>query len=35
VETGKVEAKYENGVLEIKLPKIPETKPKKVEISVK
>ncbi len=35
VETGKVEAKYENGVLEIKLPKIPEAKPKRVEISVK
>jgi HSP20 family protein len=35
VETGKVEARYENGVLEIKLPKVPEAKPKRVEISVK
>ena len=35
VDTKKIEASYENGVLEITLPKAPEIKPKKVEISVK
>ncbi len=35
VDAAKVEAKYENGVLEIKLPKVPEAKPKKLEIKVK
>jgi HSP20 family protein len=35
VETGKAEASYENGVLEISLPKVPEVKPRKIEVSVK
>ena len=35
VDTNKIEAAYENGVLEISLPKAPEVKSKKVEISVK
>ena len=35
VDTKKIEASYENGVLEISLPKAPEVKPKKVEISAK
>lgn len=35
VDTDKIEAAYENGILEVSLPKVPEVKPKKVEISVK
>ncbi len=35
VDANKIEASYENGVLEITLPKAPEVKPKKVDISVK
>ena len=35
IDTEKIKASYENGVLEIRLPKVPAVKPKKVEISVK
>jgi HSP20 family protein len=35
VETGKVEASYENGILEITLPETKETKPKKIQIKTK
>jgi len=35
VDAAKVEAKYENGILEVRLPKVPEAKPKKLEIKVK
>lgn len=35
VDTAKVEAKYEKGILEVRLPKVPEAKPKKLEIKVK
>ena len=35
VDTKKIDASYENGVLEITLPKAPEIKPKKIDISVK
>ena len=35
VDTEKIEASFKNGVLEITLPKAPEVKPKKVEVSVK
>lgn len=35
VDTKKIKESYENGVLEITLPKAPEVKPKKVEFSVK
>jgi len=35
VDTEKIEATYENGVLEITLPKVPEVTPKKISVSVK
>ena len=35
VDAKKIEASYEEGVLEITLPKIPEVKPKKVPVTVK
>lgn len=35
VDSKKIEASYEHGVLEVTLPKAPEIRPKKVEISVK
>ncbi len=35
LETDKIEANYENGILEITLPKAPEVKPKKVTVKVK
>ncbi|RLC95225.1 MAG: Hsp20/alpha crystallin family protein [Chloroflexi bacterium] len=35
VDTEKVEASYKNGILEINLPKVPEVKPKKVQIGIK
>ena len=35
VDTEKIEASYQNGVLEVTLPKAAEIKPKKVDISVK
>jgi HSP20 family protein len=35
VDTKKIEASYENGVLEVSLPKTPEVKPKKISVSVK
>ncbi len=35
IETENIEATYDNGILEITLPKVMETKPKKVEIAVK
>jgi HSP20 family protein len=35
VNTDKIEAKYEDGVLEITLPKIAELKPKKVKVAAK
>jgi len=35
VDSEKVEAEYKNGVLEIKLPKRPEAKPKQVKVAVK
>ncbi|MFC1864794.1 Hsp20/alpha crystallin family protein [Chloroflexota bacterium] len=35
VDTNKIDADYENGVLEISLPKIPEVKPKKIAVSTK
>jgi HSP20 family protein len=35
VNANKIEASYEDGVLEVSLPKAPEVKPKKVTVSVK
>lgn len=35
VDANKVEASYDNGVLEVKLPKAEEAKPKKIEVKVK
>lgn len=35
LDTEKIEASYENGVLEITLPKVPEVTPKKISVSVK
>ena len=35
VDAKKVEASYENGVLEVSLPKAPEVKPKKILVSAK
>jgi len=35
VDIKKVEANYQNGVLELVLPKAPEVKPQKIEVSVK
>jgi len=34
VETEKIEANYADGILEITLPKVPEVKPKKIEVKV-
>ena len=35
VDANKIEAEYEDGVLEISLPKAPEVKPKKIAVSAK
>ena len=35
VDAEKIEASYEDGVLEVSLPKIPEVKPKKISVSAK
>jgi len=35
VDANKIEANYEDGVLEVSLPKAPEVKPKKVTVSAK
>jgi len=35
VDAKKIDAEYENGVLEVSLPKVPEVKPKKVAVSAK
>jgi HSP20 family protein len=35
VDAKKIEANYEDGVLEVSLPKIPEVKPKKISVSAK
>ena len=35
VDTGKIEANYQDGVLELILPKAPEVKPKKIDVAVK
>ena len=35
VDAEKVEAEYKNGVLEVKLPKRPEAKPKQIKVAVK
>jgi len=35
VDAKKIEASYENGVLEVSLPKAPEVKPKKIAVSAK
>jgi len=35
VDTGKIEASYDDGVLEVSLPKAPEVKPKKISVSAK
>jgi HSP20 family protein len=35
IDTGKIEANYDKGVLEISLPKAPEVKPKKITVATK
>ncbi len=35
VDAKKIEASYEDGILEVSLPKIPEVKPKKISVSAK
>lgn len=35
VDAEKIEASYEDGILEVSLPKIPEVKPKKISVSAK
>ena len=35
IDTGKIEANYDKGVLEITLPKAPEVKPKKITVAAK
>jgi HSP20 family protein len=35
VDSSKIEANYENGILEVTLPKSPEVKPKKIAVSAK
>ena len=35
LETDKIDATYDNGILEITLPKSPEVKPKRIEVKVK
>ena len=35
IDTGKIEANYDKGVLEISLPKAPEVKPKKITVAAK
>ena len=35
VDAQKIEASYEDGILEVSLPKIPEVKPKKISVSAK
>jgi len=35
LETDNIDATYDNGILEITLPKAPEVKPKKIEVKVK
>jgi len=35
LETDKIEATYDEGILEITLPKSPEVKPKRIEVKVK
>jgi HSP20 family protein len=35
IDSSKIEAEFKDGMLEIKLPKTPEAKPKKLEIKVK
>lgn len=34
IDTGRIEAKYKDGVLTVRLPKQPEAKPKKIAVSV-
>ena len=35
IDTGKIEANYDKGILEISLPKAPEVKPKKITVATK